>query len=171
MLRHIVSLSDDYAKQYKLLKVGLLKILEILDTNRALLVAAEYQPTDGFPRTETTIDAFAGIVENTCLFADLVLHTPDMSSKILAKQTDWRAILDWSTAFAQHFHDTILDEKSRELLSLFDQEINVDRRRADYVNPYRSANRADMQATTPKKERRKLPKGPQMVGGGGRVDL
>lgn len=138
-----------------------------------MLQAAGYQPTDGFPQTEATIDAFAAIVENTCLFGDLVLHTPDISAKILAKQAGWRAMLDWSMAFERHFETTIFDEKSREMLSLFDQEINEERRRADYVNPYRSANRASAaKATAAKKERRKLRKGPQMAGaGGGREDL
>lgn len=173
LLRHIVSLTDDYAKQYKLLKVGLLKILEILDTNRSVLQAAGYQPADGFPHTEATVDAFAAIVENTCLFGDLVLHTPEMSAKILAKQNGWRAMLTWSMSFARHFEATVFDDNSREMLSLFDQEINAERRRADYVNPYHSANRASAaKATAAKKERRKLRKGPQMTGAGGsRVDL
>lgn len=166
LLNHIRNV-EDYAKQYKLLKVGLLKILEILQTNRAVLAAAQYHSTDGFPRTEDTIDAFALIFENTCLIGDLVLHTPEMSAKILAKSgSDWRELIGWSTTFVEPFIDTIVDEKSREMLSLFDQEINPERRSADYINPYHSANRksADKGGSSAKakKQRKTLRKGPQL---------
>lgn len=166
LLRHIASLHTDYAKQYKLLQVGLLKILELLRLNRdALATDSQYDPKrDGFPRTEPLIEAVTTVLENTCLFADLVLHSPDMSAKILQRPAvrDWRALLAWSTELAEHFYATVIDANSQKMLGLFDQEINAERRQPDYVNPYRVSEKPATSNKT-KKAKRKIPKGPQMT--------
>lgn len=161
-------MNDDYAKQYKLLQIGLLKILELLTLHREALSAAGYAPErDGFPRTEQLIEAVTTVLENTCLFGDLVLHTPEMSAKILEKRAagDWRALLAWATGFAEHFYANVIDAKTQEMLNLFDQEINEERRQLDYVNPYRRANQVPKVSnkTTKTKERRKVRKGPQIT--------
>lgn len=158
-LRH----TADYAKQYKLLRVGLLKIVELLETNRGVLAAASFQSTDGFPRNETIFTAFAAVVENTCLFGDLVFHIPEMAAKILGGKLEarWRPLIGWSMDFVAQ-HETILDVDTKEMLSLFDQEINPERRRPDFVNTNRDKRAEEATGTRPKKQRRKLRRGPQL---------
>lgn len=164
--------TEDYVKQYKLLQVGLLKILQLLESNRGILTAAGHQLTDGFPRNESVIEAFAAIIENTCLFGDLVLHVPEMSAKILSKhETRWRPLLAWSMDFVSNYQ-AIVDETTTKMLSLFEQEINIERRNNDYVNPYYKTQMKDEDIVGKiQKKRRKLRKGPQLaLGTGARRD-
>lgn len=165
-------MSDDYAKQYKLVKAGLLNILQHIESKRAVLIAADYKAvTDGFPRTEQLIDAVAAILENACLFADLVLHVPDKSGRILAKHKHWRALIDWALDdVVGPLANLVLDADTREVLSLYDQEVNPEKRTPDYTNPYRDIGiNPDYKPAKPK--RRKLDKKPQLSGGSRRNEL
>lgn len=120
----------------------------------------DYSTSQGFPKTTTLMDAVTLIIENTCLMGDLVLHLPDMSEKILSKDKEWRETVNWAIRFTSNLDD-IIDPKSLKMLSLFDQEINIEKRTNDYINPYRE------QLTTTKptkriKEKKKLKRGPQL---------
>lgn len=134
--------------------------------NQRILLDERYSPLDGFPTQERTIDSVVLILENTFLFGDLLLHMPDMSYKILGKRHDWRSLMNWALNFAAHFETPIFDDGSRKLLSLTDQEINADKRTADYVNPY-SEDAKQTAQVKPKQQRKKIRKGPQLGGGGG----
>lgn len=123
---------------------------------------------DGFPtQNKTLIETVTVTLENTCLFGEVILHYPDMSYVILQREVvdDWRRLINWCLSFARPFYDRVIDDKSQTLLSLLEQEINPDKRRKDYVNPFRAD--ADSTANTtkvkkPKSAKKKLKRGPQM---------
>lgn len=118
----------------------------------------------GFPKVESTIDAMALTLENTCLFAELLLHLPELSYKILAKHKEWRPLLNDSMHFVRQFYPTVVDANAQRLLSLFDQEINVEKRTEDYVNPYYNKLGAEAVTAKPKKQRKRIAKGPRLGG-------
>lgn len=100
-------------------------------------------------------------LENTCLFGDLVLHMPEMSYKVLKKHEHWLELMNKCLAFTKYFYKTVVDSNTQKLLSLFDQEINPDKRSDDYVNPY--YERTDSSTLKDaKKLRKKIRKGPQL---------
>jgi hypothetical protein len=113
-----------------------------------------------FPTQNLLIEALTLILENSCLFGDLVLHFPDQSSKILKESKDWKETANWSIKFSSAFGQ-ILDSKSIEILSLFRQEIDENVRSNDYVNPYRQPM---TETKGLKKQKKKLSKGPQLSG-------
>lgn len=119
------------------------------------------------------IDAIALTLENTCLFGDLLLHLPELSYKILNKQNQWRELINWSLSFATNFYENIIDIQSQKMLSLLEQEINIEKRTADYQNPYYNLKDKHTQKQTTKKPRKQIRKGPQLSSSGTetRIDL
>lgn len=81
-----------------------------------------------------------------------------MSEKILSKDKEWRKILNWAVQFTLSVQD-VIDAKTVKMLSLVDQEINIEKRTANYINPYREIQPAPKKRT---KEKKKLKKGPQL---------
>lgn len=138
------------------------KWLQVLKENREILHMENYEPHAGFPTTENTIDAVVLILENTCMFGDLHLHLPDMAYKILAGSPDWRTHINWALEFSGHFVTSVFDESSRQLLSLYNQEINVEERTDDYVNPYVETD-SKKSDNNKRKNRKKIRKGPQLT--------
>lgn len=162
LLKHFRN-NDNYEKNYKLLEVGLDKIISVLSENGEILQRDGYSPAMGFPKVDSTIDAMALTLENTCLFAELLLHLPELSYKILAKHKQWRPLLNGSLEFARHFYASVVDATSQKLLSIFDQEINEAKRNADYVNPYYN-KLGEKIVAKPKKAKKRLAKGPKLGG-------
>lgn len=150
--------TEKYDRKYKLLEIGINQILSILHENKEKLLKEGYSISQGFPKTTTLIDAVSLIVENTCLIGDMILHMPDMSDKILSKDKNWKQILDWAVEFTVTLDD-VIDPKTRKMLSLLDQEINVEKRTNDYINPYREGPAIPNKRT---KQKKKLKRGPQM---------
>lgn len=153
--------TEKYERKFKLLDVGLKQILTVLRENREKLMNDNYSASQGFPKTTVAIDALSLILENTCLFGDLVLHMPDMSEKILSKVMEWKEVIVWAIHFTLGFHD-VIDPKTMKMLSLVDQEINVEKRTGDYINPYRESVQSAPTATKRKKQKNKLKRGPQL---------
>lgn len=148
--------------------------LQILQEARSILLSNKYDPmVDKFPtKDRQLIDAITVTLENTCLFGEIILHMPDMSYRILAlrEQTDndsqsfnWRELINWCIKYARYFNDRIIDSKGQELLSLLEQEINPDKRSADYINPYRDRSNTELDKNLNKKKHSKrLKRGPQL---------
>lgn len=151
--------TEKYDRKFKLLEIGINQILSILSENKEKLLEEGYSTSQGFPKTTTLIDAVSLIVENTCLIGDMILHMPDMSDIILSKDKDWKQILDWAIEFTVSLDD-VIDTKTQKMLSLLDQEINVEKRTNDYINPYREADPAI--PSKRKKQKKKLKRGPQL---------
>lgn len=97
---------------------------------------------------------------------------PDISQRILEtreqQQNDktilhWRDLISWCLKYSKYFYDRIIDAKGQQLLSLLDQEINPEKRTADFINPYR--DRSDEERVKNlhnKKKTKKLKKGPRL---------
>lgn len=150
--------TEKYDRKFKLLEIGINQIVTILRENRQKMVQEDYSTSKGFPTATTLIDALTLIVENTCLIGDMILHMPDMSEKILSKDKEWREILNWAVQFTLSVQD-VIDAKTVKMLSLVDQEINIEKRTANYINPYREIAPPPKKRT---KEKKKLKKGPQL---------
>lgn len=129
--------------------------------NQQILLQENYSPAAGFPKTDVTVEAVALTLENTCLLGDLVLHMPELSYKILKKQENWLELMNKCLAFSKHFFKTVVDNNTQKMLSLFDQEINPDKRSVDYVNPYYEQINSSTTKDA-KKLRKKTRKGPQL---------
>uniref|UniRef100_A0A182YHR0 Erk and jnk pathways n=1 Tax=Anopheles stephensi TaxID=30069 RepID=A0A182YHR0_ANOST len=161
LVNHLQSI-DDYGKRYKLMKIGLDEVIRIIREEGGKLRGNKITAESEFPKLQELINALALFLENTCLFGEMVLHFPDMSYRILKGVSDWRTLmtdaLNYTKAFVQ-----ILDEKSIELLSLLNQEINEDQRTPEYVNPYRETapQSTEKQKDKPKKKS-KPKKGPSL---------
>lgn len=133
----------------------------MLTENQQILLLEKYSPAAGFPKTDVTVDAMALMLENTCLFGDLVLHMPELSYKILKKHEHWLELMNKCLEFSQHFFKTVVDNNTQKMLSLLDQEINPDKRSDDYVNPYYE-NAVSSTTKDSKKLRKTFRKGPQL---------
>ncbi|XP_058129672.1 coiled-coil domain-containing protein 134-like [Anopheles ziemanni] len=163
LVNHLQSI-DDYAKRYKLLKLGIDEVLRLIREEGAKLRGNNITAESEFPKIQELINALAQYLENTCLFAELVLHFPDMSYRILKPVSDWRELMTQALNYSKSF-DHILDDKSVELLGLLNQEINEDQRTDSYVNPYREAAQSTSgeNVKAKKKSKTKTKKGPSIT--------
>lgn len=141
---------------------------QTLDGARTILMNDPFDPAvDVYPAHNLKlVNAIAVILENTCLMGEIILHMPDMSYRVLGVlapklEINWKDLINWCLEQTTHFNDRILDKNSQALISLVNQEINPERRTADYINPYRSGN---IMPKEPKKKKTKtVKKGPQMA--------
>lgn len=129
-----------------------------------------YDPAqDPFPTDNPTlVRAVAAVLENVCMFGEIIIHMPTISIRVLNQikvdtGVDWKGLLNWSIEFSRHFHDRILDANDQKLLSLLEQEINPDRRTEDYTNPYRGPKKSQTLANNKRKITKTRKKGPAMV--------
>ncbi|XP_062562330.1 coiled-coil domain-containing protein 134-like [Armigeres subalbatus] len=162
LVKHLLA-TEDYSKRYELLKLALKEILKILQEDGAKLRQSAITAESVFPTDTVEMEALARYLENTCFFAELILHLPDISYRILKTLDNWRSLIIASLSYSRSFVN-ILDQKSLELLGLLEQEIDESKRSDTYVNPYRLT--ADTSTSTPKppKKKSKLKKGPQLSG-------
>lgn len=150
-------------------------VFQVLAESKDKLNAANYLPSEGFPKSEPIIDAFALVLENTALLGEMFLRQPEISYKVMAKINQWKETINWSIGFCGNFINTIIDSKTTELLTLFALEINPDHRPPNYVNPYATNENVHHQppaAKTKKPAKAKTPKpkrGPRLRGGGTEV--
>lgn len=92
---------------------------------------------------------------------------------------NWNELMNWALTFTSQFL-VVIDETTRTMLSLFDQEMNPEKRTEDYINPYLESNKkiaaaaaADEKLNKNKKTNKKTKKhkkGPQLNSGGHVVD-
>ncbi|XP_058454376.1 coiled-coil domain-containing protein 134-like [Malaya genurostris] len=158
-VRRLVS-AEDYSKKYDLLNIALTEILRIIAQDGAKLQENDIFNGTDFPKETQLIEAFSRYVENTCFFGELILHLPDMSYRILKATVGWRSQMIDALTYTRSFVN-ILDQKSLELLSLLEQEIDESKRSNDYVNPYRESKKQP--TANSKKKKSKAKKGPQLT--------
>ena len=60
--------------------------------------------------------ALSNILENTVLFADIILRLPDISHEILDSNHEWLVLYEWSLEFV--FQTLLLDNESLRLIHL-----------------------------------------------------
>ncbi|XP_055853955.1 uncharacterized protein LOC129917804 [Episyrphus balteatus] len=158
-------LQNDYSKNYKMISLALDKIFQVIKQSNQTLNEESYSPiADGFPVEQQIQEAVTLLIEDTCLAADIILHFPEMSQKILKKVPQWKESINWCLDFVMHFPH-IIDEQIVELIDLVGQEINEDTRRTDFINPY--YKKVDTEEEIPtkktKREKKKVKKGPQLT--------
>ncbi|XP_059621142.1 uncharacterized protein LOC132264831 [Phlebotomus argentipes] len=164
LVRTHLRITDSYEKQFTLLKMAYEKILQVINESRKVLTVEPMGKE--LPANQTEMEALFLLLENTCLFGDLVLYMPDISYKVLEKTAGWRETIDWALRVTVR-HELVIDERSMEMLRLFNQEINPEQRSKDFMNPYRQ----EIELPPPekpkptKKMRKKLKRGPQLAGG------
>lgn len=125
-------------------------------------------PQLGFPKEEDEIESVALILENTCLFAELYLHLPDMASIVVEHMKGWDIMINWALEFCNYFPE-IIDVKSQKLLETLDMEVNPDKRPPGYKNPFFTEEKPATNAKQVEKKPKKKPKkGPKLAG---RVEL
>lgn len=146
-----------------------------MQETRNIIETSEYDPmADKLPtKDKRLIDAITVLLDNVCLFGEIILHFPDISYRSLesdyataneaSNAVEWRALINWGQKYAKYFYDRIVDVKGQQLLSLLDQEINPERRTDDYINPYRHTDSVvQSKKEHDKKRPKKFKKGPQL---------
>ncbi|GLH00916.1 Coiled-coil domain-containing protein 134 [Gryllus bimaculatus] len=139
--------------------------LKVIQNSRVLLESSGYAAgISSFPRDETVLDALANILENTALFADIMLHLPDISQKVLAANYEWQVLFQWSISFANQTQ--LLDKQTVKLLHLANMELNATERDPDYENPYRKKEEKHQfqheQKISSKKRKKVKKRGPRL---------
>ncbi|XP_055546444.1 uncharacterized protein LOC129730877 [Wyeomyia smithii] len=167
-VQHLLS-TEKYSKKYDLLKLSLKQIMEIIEKDGTVLRQNTFIAGSKFPTDTKVIESLARFIENTCLVAELILHLPDMSYRILKPIENWRDRLIEAQLFTRSFVN-ILDQKSLRLLYLLEQEIDENKRSRDYVNPYKqSAKKTEKKEKV--KHKKVLKKGPQLSDGPHKIEL
>ncbi|XP_058060376.1 coiled-coil domain-containing protein 134-like isoform X2 [Anopheles bellator] len=145
------------------MKLGIDEVIRVIREEGGKLRGNRITADSEFPKIQELINALAQFLENTCLFGEIVLHFPDMSFRMLKSVSDWRELMTQALTYTKTFKQA-LDDKSIELLTLLNQEINEDQRTADYVNPYRDQEQdPSSDASTKKKSKTKPKKGPSLI--------
>lgn len=129
-------------------------------------MAIDFNPdfTD-FPQDAQVADSVAFVLENTCLAGDLILFFPDMVDRMMRGNRTWRPLMLWAAGFTSAAK-SVVDDLSLKMLAVLRQELDVNSRSDDFVNPYREENHREPE--TPKmhfkKARKKPRKGPSLAG-------
>ncbi|XP_047119610.1 coiled-coil domain-containing protein 134-like isoform X6 [Schistocerca piceifrons] len=153
--------------KYKLFKTEAIRVIQ---NSRVTLESSGYVPgLSSFPKNEELLNALANILENTALFGDILLHLPEISTKILDSNNEWRVMFEWSLNFANQ--SQLLDSSTRKLIDLVSMELNITERHPDYINPYRresrSSNTEEYVSQVPakrKKKKKEIKRGPRLTG-------
>lgn len=146
-------------------------MFKVIQQNNKTLNAQSYSPLkDGFPKNQKLLqEAVTTTLENCCLLAEAVLHFPEISYRIFNKVPFplWKETNNWCIEFAFGLQQ-IIDGQTIKLMDLLAQEINIELRRADYVNPYYETKVDNVENNKEKQKKRTktLKKGPQLSGGG-----
>lgn len=112
-------------------------VFTVIQSSRARIESSGFIPgVSQFPSDDGTKDALSNILENTALFAEIVLRLPDITVSVLKVNNNWDILMQWSIAFSNQVK-YLLDKSTIKLLELVSQELNHRDRDANYVNPYR----------------------------------
>lgn len=160
---------DSYEKQYKMITVIVDKLFNVIQNSRVALESSGYVPgLSSFPKSEELLNALANILENTALFGDILLHLPEICTKILDSNNEWRVMFEWSLNFANQ--SLLLDKSTRKLIDLVSMELNITERHPDYINPYRkesrTSNTEEYVSQIPvkkKKKKKEIKRGPRLT--------
>lgn len=150
----MINTSEDQANQYV--------SIQVVEENRKMIFEANLEDSNDFPANQSLKETISLVLENTCLFGELILHFPNISYKIVKNSQQWHENLNWALNYTRNNFKQIIDQKTLQMLDLFNQEINEEQRTEDYVNPYYD-NLGSNAATKTKKAKKKLKRGPQLA--------
>lgn len=135
-------------------------ILKMLEVEQGPVSKMEH--TGKLPDTPDAFKRVVTVLEHICLVGEIVLHFPDISYRIFEGHPKWREYVDFGQSIAEKY-TAIFDQTTLEMLKLFDQEINPEKRSEDYLNPYASKGTEDVPPSKTKKEKKtKKKKGPAL---------
>lgn len=150
----------DYEKRYKIFHMAFENILKMLEVEQKSL--SQFDHKEGqLPATPKEFKGVATIAENICIVAEVVLHFPEISYKILEGFPNWRKLVEYGQEIAQKYQH-VYDDSTLELLSLFNQEINPEQRTDDFINPYAAKEEEKVKPSKTKAKKQKLKKGPAL---------
>lgn len=89
------------------------------------------------------------------------------------QRPDWKAIVNWAISFCGNYINTIIDERTTEMLAIFALEMHPEHRPANFANPYIVNDVAFDAKTKQPAGRKKSPppkRGPRLRAGGTKVD-
>jgi len=158
---------QNYEKQYQMITLMAEKVFTVIQDSRAIIEASSFIPgVSEFPLEDKIRDALSNIIENTALFAEIILRFPDMSLSVLKTNNNWDILLQWGIAYCYQVK-YLLDNSTIKVLSLVSQELNHVPRDPNYVNPYRKTQRVEEQEQEEKqkkvkKKKKKFKKGPKL---------
>ena len=128
------------------------------------LESSGYELGPDLPAEEATRESLSLLIENTCLFSDLLLRLPDQLAGRLAARRDWDLLYRWALGLVRDL--AFLDSATLRLLHLAAQEVGLVPREPDYRNPYRVEKKPQKRFEEPpqpvKKEKKKVKRGPKM---------
>ena len=141
------------------------KIFSTLRENRVQLESSSFiTDTSIFPGDEKTRTVLSTILENTCLFGEIVLRYPDAAEKLLRTNHGWDELLQWCIALCNQVKH-LLGKSTLVMLRLVSQELNHVERDQNYINPYRKQVHWETEPVVEKEKRKKkeVKRGPRFV--------
>lgn len=155
---------EEYEKRYKLFEMAFSEVLKVLSGVEEEI--SQMQHTKGvLPSTPKEFKYVVTVLENTCALAEIILHFPEMSYRILDAnhRAEWRKQVAFAYKLTTEHYNFVYDQSTQELLNLFNQELNPDQRTEDFVNPY-SEKESTGQKKKAKKEKktREVRRGPSL---------
>ncbi|XP_015118046.1 coiled-coil domain-containing protein 134 [Diachasma alloeum] len=159
---------DSYERKYEMISIIMKNVIEIVEAKKNSLEGIK----EGLKENRTLSyvphelrDALSSVLENTAFLGDIALQLPDITHRILKKNTNWKNHMHWSLNFVNETR-FLIDEATGDMLDLALQELNITQRLPSYSNPYASANQrdsGDKNLKRKRKEKKKRKSGPQMV--------
>ena len=152
----------DYEKRYKMFDMAFTNILKMLEVEEKNLAKLDPPGPNGeLPSLPLQFKGAVTVLENYCLVGELILHFPEMCYKILENFPRWREQIEWAREFSLRYK--VFDDTTKEMLELFNQEINPDQRSEDFVNPYAHQDEGTTNSKKSKKDKKsKAKKGPKL---------
>ncbi|CAK9825019.1 Coiled-coil domain-containing protein 134 [Anthophora retusa] len=157
---------DSYERLYKMITVLGGKMIDVIETSKALIENGGFNPDKRtLPQNVTIQSAISTTLENAAFFGDIVLHFPHIAHRILRAQQTWNPTVHWSLNFTNRMRH-LLDAGTVERIHLASQELNIVEREPEYFNPYWQSTESRKEDKTKKKKptkTEKQKKGPRMI--------
>lgn len=160
MLQKKLATNDNYFQKFRLLKIAIQKVFELIQENKKLLPKESLKPGGEIPEAKMLV------IENTCMIMDFVLNFNKIVYAIFDKlEFDWFTELSWCLEFVRE-NVGILDELTTKEFNFITENIEAIKYRQELDNPFENNIRdfepktADPKTT--RKIRKKLKKGPSL---------
>ncbi|CAO1414274.1 unnamed protein product [Diamesa serratosioi] len=159
LLQKKLASNDNYFQKFRLLKIAIQKVFEIIQENKKLLPKESLKPAE-IPEAKMLV------IENTCMIMDFVLNFNRIVYNIFDKlEFDWFTELSWCLVFVKENVD-ILDELTTKEFDFITENIEAIKYRQELDNPFENNIREfEPKPVDPKKAkkiRKKLKKGPSL---------
>lgn len=159
MLQKKLASNENYFQKFRLVKIAISKVFEIIQENKKLLPKESLKPGD-IPEARMLV------IENTCMIMDFVLNFNNIVYAIFDKlEFDWFTEFSWCVEFVRENVD-ILDELTTKEFDFITENIEAIKYKQELDNPFENNIREfEPKPVDPKKTRKirkKLKKGPSL---------